>query len=148
MATIASIDFKAFGIKELEAKFRKLPLRMQNKILRPSMRAGAKLVHQAAKSAVPKDTGLLRRSIILKAMKRSRTRIGFVVRTKGREHFGIDDKGKWYRPAIIEYGYVRHGITYPARSYLRATVERLRPTVLRRIGADIRTKLAAVAKKP
>ena len=142
------IDFKLLGIKELEAKFRRLPDRVQKKILRPSMRAGAKEVQQAAKAAVPKDTGRLRRSLILKAIKRSRNRIGFVVRTKGREFFGIDAGSKWYYPAIIEYGYVRFGKQYPARSYLRSTVERLRPIVLRRIGADVRAKLTAVAKQP
>ncbi len=147
MAVAPVIDFKLLGIKELEAKFRKLPLRLQKKILRPSLRAGGKSVQQAVKAAVPKDTGRLRRGIQLKAMKRSRSRMGVFVSTKGREFFGIDADSKWYYPAIIEYGYVRHGITYPARSYLRSTVERLRPTVLKRLGADIRSKLTAVAKQ-
>lgn len=148
MAVAPVIDFKLLGIKDLDAKFRKLTPRLQKKILMPSLRAGGKTVKQAVKAAVPKDTGLLRRSIQLKSIKRSRSRIGMVVSTKGREFFGIDPASKWFYPAIIEYGYVRNGVTYPAQPYIRGTAERLRSEVQRKIGADIRAKLTAVAKQP
>ena len=143
-----SVSLRLFGVKDLDAKFKKLPDRLQKKILRQSMRIAAKDVKAAVKAAVPKDTGRLRRGIEIKSIKRSRSLVGVIVRTKTREHFGISADSKWYYPAIIEYGFVRHGITYQPRSYLRATVDRLRAASVKRIGANIRTKLTAVAKKP
>ena len=69
--TVITID----GAKELEKKLRDLGAQAEKKVYRQALRAGAKVVQVAAKAKAPKDTGLLRKSIKVRAGKRSRGQI-------------------------------------------------------------------------
>jgi len=51
------------GLRELEEALKRLPEAVAKKVLRKSVRAGAKLVVDEARANVPVDTGLTRRAI-------------------------------------------------------------------------------------
>jgi hypothetical protein len=71
------------GDKELDKLLRGLPLKVQKKVSRQATRKAAKdIVLPDAKSRVPVDTGDLEESLIVKAIKRNRTKFGHQVQTK------------------------------------------------------------------
>ncbi len=119
------------GATELEAAFNALALGAQKKVFRPALRAGGKVILTAVKARVPRKTGNLRRSLKLRASRRSRKRIGvavFVDKTvlaprKAPKNPRPGAREGWH-PAHVELGYVRKtkGGTFhiPPRSYLRA----------------------------
>lgn len=92
------LDITAFGDERLVRDFEALPGKIQKKIGRKVLRAGAKIVADKAKILAPVDTGALRRSIKVRAMKRSRTRIGYIAFSNVRYAFAV------------EYGRPRKGV--------------------------------------
>lgn len=88
------------GAKELYRKLRDLPAKFARKILSKALRAGAKVVQAAAKKLAPKLSGLLRRSIKVRATKRKKGRVGFVVGTSAGDY-----KGKSFYGAFLEWGH-------------------------------------------
>ena len=112
------------GIKEIDRKLAKLPGRIQKKVARQSMRAGLKIVQAEMKSQIPVDTGLARSNVKVRALKRSRTRIGMEVRIKAAEGL-INQSGSsgkpFFYPAGIEYGDSTHTPNpFGRRSYASA----------------------------
>jgi len=105
------------GITEIDKKLKTLEPRLQKKVIRQSMRSGMKLVLQDAVQRVPFLSGLLKRNIKLRAMKRKRNRIGLLVEVKSDpgfyKHYG-QGQVAWY-PASVEYG---HG-TVPPHPFMR-----------------------------
>ena len=95
------------GIKEIDRKLKTLEVKVQRKVLRQSMRKGMKLVLQDAISRVPVLTGLLKRNVKLRAMKRKKNRVGLLVWIKPDPGFV---KGQYWYPAAVEYG---HGTVRP-----------------------------------
>lgn len=88
------------GDKELDALLAGLEPKLQKKLSRQATRKAAKdIVLPAAKAAVPFDTGELEESLVVRAMKRSRNRIGNIVTTK---------EGLWrgdqFYGAMLEFG--------------------------------------------
>lgn len=88
-------------------KLRTLPKRVQGKIIRPALRAAAKIGQAEAKRLAPigPDTkghkgGLLRKNIRVRAARRKRGRIGVVF-----QNIGGDYKGETYYAAFQEFGY-------------------------------------------
>jgi len=103
------------GVKELDLKLAGMPARLQKKLSRQATRKAAKdIVLPDAKRNVPHDTGDLERSLTVRAIKRSRSRVGHSVETKdgffkgnqfygGFIEFGWDDKPEgdpFLRPAL------------------------------------------------
>lgn len=89
MAITVSIDFK--GAKSLDAAFRALTGPKQKKATRKGLRAGAKLIADRARELVPQPTGKLRRTIKVRAARRSRSSIGVNVVAGDEETFaGIE----------------------------------------------------------
>lgn len=60
---MASNSINIFGAKEIEAKFRALPAKIQNKLVRGGMTQAGRIVREEARERVPVDTGELRASI-------------------------------------------------------------------------------------
>ena len=88
------------GHKELDAKLRGMHGRFQKKLSRKATRAAAKeIVLPEAKAMAPIDTGALEKSLAVRAMKRSRTRIGHLVQT--RDGFF---QGEQFYGAFHEFG--------------------------------------------
>ncbi len=94
------------GIKEIDRKLKRLEPKVQKKVLRQSMRAGLKIVQTEMKSQAPVDRGITRKSVKVRALKRSRKRIGMEVRVGANPdliaHWASGEP--FFYPAGIEYG--------------------------------------------
>lgn len=78
------INFKLTGVEELDQKFAALPLKVQKKILRGPLRQAAKMIQATAKIDAPVKSGVLAKSLRVRAGKRSRrtaNRVSVVVIT-------------------------------------------------------------------
>lgn len=88
------------GGKALERKLKTLPTRVRNKVVRTALREGAKIVQHATKELAPVRTGLLKKSIKVRAAKRKRGRIAINVQMGAGDY-----KGETFYGAFIEYGH-------------------------------------------
>ena len=94
-------------MKDIDRKLKKLPVVTGKKVIRQSMRAGLKLVQAETKSQVPVDTGLTKKNVKLRAVKkRKRGSIALEVRVANAEGLVVHPPfGKpVFYPAIVEYG--------------------------------------------
>lgn len=98
MAVKATIKLQ--GGKALEKKLKELPKGIRNKVIRQSLRAGAKIVHTETKAQAPVDSGLLKSALKVRAAKRSRKRIAVNVQTKDGDY-----KGETFYGAFVTYGH-------------------------------------------
>lgn len=91
------------GIKQLDRSLQSLGTKVANKIARKSMRKIGKLVKAAAERKLAAndsvESGKLRRGLRIKAMKRSRGRLGIQVETTVGKH---EDPG--FGGAEVEFG--------------------------------------------
>ena len=78
------------GAKELDRKLQRLPAKAEKKVWRQGLRAGAKVVQSAVKARSPRRSGRMASSVKVRAMKRSRNRIGILVQS-GKGFFKGDD---------------------------------------------------------
>lgn len=101
-----AFDITLIGDKKLARKMGDLAVVDQRKVMRKAQREAFRVVLNATKTGVPRDTGRLRKGIKLRALKRSRVRSGVYVRTPTREELGIDpgDDTAYY-PAYVEFGH-------------------------------------------
>lgn len=115
----AKIDRKLF--KKLERRLGAAPKKLKTKLLKKAVRDAARPVLDDAKRFVPTDTGRLKKSIKLRALKRSRTRtragiIGVrIVTSKSDNVFA----GSTYYGGMVEFGTDR----MPARSFMRFAMD-------------------------
>lgn len=103
-----SIDVE--GAPELARTLATMEPRVAKKLTRKAMREASKLVKDDAKRRVPVDSGKLKRAIVVRALKRSRSRFGTQVQTKDGFF-----KGDSFYGGFIELGTKK----MPARPYLR-----------------------------
>lgn len=91
------------GFDELAKMFETLPAKVRNKILRPALRDGAKVIAAEARLLAPVKSGNLRKNIKVRANKRARKqgRVGFIA-TVGK--FGLF-KGTEFYAAFVEFGH-------------------------------------------
>lgn len=90
------IKIEIRGDRELARKFDRLSKTSQKKTaLRKGARAAAKIIQKEAKQLAPKDTGLLRNSIKVRSLKRSRVWVGARVISKFK-----DEQGAYYGWAV------------------------------------------------
>lgn len=87
------------GDKELIRALKALPRLVARRCLRQSMRPAMKIVQAEAKKNAPEDTGLVKKAIKVRAMKRSSKFIGIDVQL-GEGDF----KGKTFYGSFLEYG--------------------------------------------
>lgn len=93
------------GDKEIDRRLKSLLPRIQKKVLRSAMRKGMKLVLADAQARVPVLTGLTKEHLKLKAMKRSRSRVGLNVQVgnaEGLTKTSAEGKKVFY-PAVVEW---------------------------------------------
>lgn len=127
------------GAAELEAKLKALPRKVSGKITRQALRSGAKVVQKQAQADAPRKTGLLARSIKVRAAKRSRGRIGILVQT-ATGFF----KGKSFYSGFIEFGRktgsrksaVRREV--PADPFMARALEKKKAEAVQVVAAEIR----------
>lgn len=138
------VDISLVGDKKLQRKFKQLVGTVQKKIARKAMRAGAKIIQQDAKKRVKTKSGRLKKSIKVKAIKRSRRAIGFLVRTGTRKELQVDENSQYYYPAALEYG---HG-GVRAFPYLRPALDNNADKALKKIGEVIAQGIREEGAKP
>ena len=88
------------GIPAIDRKLKKLEQKVQRKVARQSLRAGAKVVQAEAKRLASVDTGLLKSKIKVRSAKQKR-------RGEVAIRVGVDEKdftGEAWYAAAIEYG--------------------------------------------
>lgn len=90
------------GSPELNQKLRGLRGPRQKAAIRKASRVALRPVADRAKSNAPKRSGRLRRSIKVRAMKRSRSRIGARVTSSGTDH---NFKGRTFYGGFQEFGW-------------------------------------------
>lgn len=93
----------------VERLLRDLGVKLERKIIRSAMRKGMKPMLDATKKNAPVDTGLMRKSLVVRALKnkpgRIALRIGFknvdaIVQKSSKD----PKKKRWFYPAVVEYG--------------------------------------------
>ena len=95
---------KLIGDKRLARKFKNMEPKLQKKILRSSLRKAARPIQQAAKQNVPVQSGDLRRSIKIRAAKRSRrtrNQVGIRISTNSGDNLF---QGQTFYGGFLEFG--------------------------------------------
>lgn len=137
------------GDKEIDARLRAFPAKVANKFTRKALREATKRVREEFIQRVPVDTGALKRSSTVRALKRSTKRIGAMVVVKTDKMLDIREKvtgkrPKWqgqdfYYPAIIEYGSAR----VPAQAPMRKALYENKEYTVSRFKASLREAIAS-----
>lgn len=96
MAAVVTV----IGDKEVIARMKALPEKLFKKMERQGLRSGAKIVEQACKANVPKDTGAWLSSIKVRAGKRRKGQISVVV---GSAEGWF--KGDQFYAGFVEFGH-------------------------------------------
>lgn len=98
------------GIRAIDRKLKRLPGKVQKKVVRQSMRVGLKIIQQEMKSQVPVDRGLTRQNVKVRSLKRSRKRIAMECRVTTAPglvaHWASGEP--FFYPAGIEFGDSEH----------------------------------------
>lgn len=106
------MSFSIEGDKEVQAKLDQLEPKLAKKIMRKALREGQKVISKEAKANAPKDTGALRKSISVRAGKRSVSKMTFYTIISE----GTNKAKRWYGN-VIEWGSKKRGIE--AQHYMR-----------------------------
>lgn len=132
---MARLNLELLGADELVAKLRAFPEVIEKKIVRQAIRKAVKPIMATAKENAPVDTGKMRDTIRLRALKRRRNRVGFAIITGTREELGIPSDYEWYYPSIVELG---DGTgNHPPTRFLRNAMDAHRESALAQLRMDI-----------
>ena len=134
------------GVKAFQRRLNKLTEKEFKKALRTGLRQGAKKAVAVAKQRVPEKTGTLKRSLKVRATKRSRVRVGVKIETPPRSVLALGQggptrsaarvlTGKGYYPAVQEFGSSKRNI--PERNYLRQAHANAVPGTIRAVKREI-----------
>lgn len=96
------VDISNSDLKKIEKKLKEVGGKKAASAIRKGSRAGAKIIASKTKDLVPVNTGALKRAIKVRALKRSRTRIGAQVQLSGSAF-----SGRFYG-GYVEYGTKKH----------------------------------------
>ena len=161
MSEYGTIEIK--GLRELDYNLKQLPLKIQKKVLRQAVRAGATVIRKEARKNIkglPEKTGTLRKSI---SIAKSRESIPH------NPIFTIGPSNKGWYGHLIEYGFTatgpkKKGLTYrdsrarahkfgkhvPAKPWLRpafdTTVKKVIQQMGKRLGIGIEREAAKLAR--
>jgi len=117
-----------FDVRKLNRKLKTLESKIEKKITRQALRAGAKIIAKEAKLRAPVDTGELKSKIKVWALKRSRKRIGVLVGTSAKEYTGDQ-----FYAAFVEYGTK----DMPAKPFLGPAAEAKGPEAAAVVGKTL-----------
>ena len=138
-----NVSFKIEGDLGLQRKFDAMEGKVQNKVVRPALRASAKrfkedVIANLSGRTVQVRTGNLREAFQqtkVRALPRRRHTLGAGLPFPERSALNppIDPKDKHFWPAAVEYGHDN----VPPHSYLRAAVDEHYQRETGEIGADL-----------
>lgn len=122
-----------FGAQQLDFKLRRLAAKDAKKAIRKGTRAGSKIVTAKAKKLAPVESGLVRRAIRTRALKRSRNTIGTIT-VLGKAFF----KGASFYGAFVEFGHKIGSRKLPTRKEVAGQhfIERAAKQVGRKAGEE------------
>lgn len=145
----SGIDIRMLGDKALQRALSQLPKSAsQKKAMRPALRNSTKRIKQYAiqnlsGAVVSPDTGAWLAALSatpVRALKRSRTRMGYGLLLPTRSDLAIDPSDEWYYPAAVEYGYTRTErapVTVEAKRPMRDAIDEHKRSELAQIGHDV-----------
>lgn len=125
-----AIDISILGDKRLDKMLATLEPKVQKRVLRKTLRASTKrlkvevVTRLAGPNVHPLDkrgTGgwmAQQKKVAVKALKRSRGRMGYTLPFPTREALGISPDDKFFYPAAVEYGHPHA----PAKAPIRTAV--------------------------
>lgn len=125
------IDITVLGDKQLEKALAAMPAALQKKAVRPALREQAKrergyIIENLSGKKVSPDTGAWlagMKHAKIRALKRSRTMMGYRVSYPTREELGIGPTDKYFYPAAVEYGHTGNRGTVQAFRVVRDAVD-------------------------
>ena len=142
MSTKIQIDLK--GFKGVSKKFNRLASRkIQNQLLNPALKDGAKVILTESKSLAPVLSGKLRDTLKVKKGPRSRKSISWFVQTGTRTRLQIPESDAAYYPAAVEFG-TKNAV---ARPYMRPALENASEEALNAVGKTLGQKIKESARK-
>lgn len=128
----SGVNLRLEGYEAVEKAFRRLEGPDQKKLVRASMRDGVKVVRDQAKARVPVRTGKLKAGIKVRALRRSRTRLGIRVTLPTREELGLPSSTPGYYPASVEFGRrTKDGRRVGAKPFLRPAWDESKERMMR-----------------
>lgn len=145
---MAKVKVIVTGVGKIDRKLRKLPYRIQGKVVRPAMRAGLKLVRAEALTQVPVLTGATRAAIKVRAArKRKRGVIEYEVRILAEGDLKKKTRGgkSVFYPAVVQYGSEKQNIPpdpFLTRTYV-ASADAARRVTLRGLKAGVDREIKA-----
>ena len=101
---MAKVGLSITGIKKIDRKLKKLDkeVTQSKKVLRRALREGTKIIQREAQARCPTDEGDLKKSLKVRAGKRSRKHIRYVVISRS------EDLTPFYS-AFVEFGHFAFG---------------------------------------
>lgn len=138
--------FKVKGVDELVKKFGRLRGPTLRKVYRKAMRAAARPVLSTAKQIVRVASGKLRRTLKIRALKRSRKLIGVAIVPGTRSQLGVEGSG--FYPTHIAIGFKGRGggTKFPGNRYLRDAVLLEENDAVRTISSQIKSGMEGAIK--
>lgn len=91
------IKWEVLGTKQIMLKLGLMEKKVRGKIIRGALRQAANIVKKKARDNAPKESGLIRKQIKIKTMKRKVNRIGITVQLNATA------EGEWYSQ-VVEWG--------------------------------------------
>ena len=138
MARSASITVT--GIKELDRQLRELDAKLAKTYVRKAMRKSLVPVKDQAKKNAPVDTGHLKKSIKIRAAKRSRKQFGAVVRA-GNQTGNIRDE---FYGGFMEWGYrMRNGKRRQGTRFMKNAAVEKRPAAIAIFRREVQASIIA-----
>lgn len=144
---MARLDVRLEGADELRRALLELPRVVARKVVRQAAREAGRPIQKQAKREAPDDTGTLKASIKLRAIKRTKKLIGVTIRTGTPTELG-NPIARY--AGVQEYGAPRRN--QPAQPYLRPALfendEKALGILRRMIGDGIEREAAKLAGGP
>jgi len=158
---MAILKMEVRGVKELERKLMTMPSIVAKKVVRKSVRKGAKIIHAETKSTALSMVGgemgrKIASAIVIKTAPRAQQRPGsYSITTqvnpnKSDQFVDVSKSGvRNYIPAAIEYGHIKaNGGHVPAIAFARTAFGNKERTARQVIEADICRGIEIEASKP
>ena len=128
------------GDKRLNRKLQRLKATDAKKAVRESARIALKDIAFAARQNAPVDSGKLQRSIKVRSLKRSRSKVGARVTTGTQT---TDFSGETYYGAFLEYGTEKQ----EALGYMKSAADNNKQHALRVYRRELKKRIESAAKR-
>lgn len=144
-----TVDISVLGDKKLEKMLATLEPKVQKRVMRKTLRNSTKrLKVEIIKNLSGNPVHILdkrgtggwaaqQKKVPVKALKRSRGRIGYTLPFPTREALGIASDDKFFYPAAVEYGHPRASAKAPIRTAVNSRTDLELAIIAREIGKGI-----------